>query len=45
MNRTSNPTISIHIYGGDIGSQQRHVYDPLTGETSPFVSGYDEPLT
>jgi predicted metal-dependent enzyme (double-stranded beta helix superfamily) len=40
-NRTATPTISIHIYGGDIGSQRRHVYDPLNGKTSPFVSGYD----
>jgi predicted metal-dependent enzyme (double-stranded beta helix superfamily) len=40
-NRTSRPTISIHIYGGDIGTQQRHVYDPQTGESRPFISGYD----
>jgi len=42
-NRTAKPTISIHIYGGDIGSQQRHVYDPATAEVRPFVSGYDIP--
>jgi 3-mercaptopropionate dioxygenase len=41
MNRTSTPTISIHIYGGDIGSQERRVYDPATAESRPFVSGYD----
>jgi predicted metal-dependent enzyme (double-stranded beta helix superfamily) len=41
-NRTASPTISIHIYGGDIGSQRRHVYDPATGRKQPFVSGYDE---
>jgi predicted metal-dependent enzyme (double-stranded beta helix superfamily) len=43
LNRTSSPTISIHIYGGDIGSQQRHVYDPESAEVRPFVSGYDNP--
>ena len=43
-NRTGTPTISIHIYGGDIGSQKRHVYDPVTGRQQPFVSGYD-PVT
>jgi predicted metal-dependent enzyme (double-stranded beta helix superfamily) len=41
LNRTSAPTISIHIYGGDIGSQLRHVYDLETGAVSDFVSGYD----
>jgi predicted metal-dependent enzyme (double-stranded beta helix superfamily) len=41
FNRTATPTISIHIYGGDIGSQARHVYDPVSGQTRPFVSGYD----
>ena len=41
LNRTSTPTISIHIYGGDIGTQQRHVFDPQTGAARPFVSGYD----
>jgi predicted metal-dependent enzyme (double-stranded beta helix superfamily) len=40
-NRTNKPTISIHIYGGDIGSQQRHAYDPNTGAMRDFVSGYD----
>jgi predicted metal-dependent enzyme (double-stranded beta helix superfamily) len=43
QNRSAKPTISIHVYGGDIGSQQRHVYDPITGEARPFVSGYDVP--
>ena len=44
LNRTSTPTISIHIYGGDIGTQQRHVFDPQTGEARPFVSGYDKAI-
>lgn len=41
VNRTTTPTISIHIYGGDIGSQQRHMYDEHAGAMSSFVSGYD----
>jgi 3-mercaptopropionate dioxygenase len=40
-NRTVAPTISIHIYGGDIGSQRRHAYDPNTGAIQEFTSGYD----
>lgn len=33
-------SISIHIYGTDIGQQPRHVFDPMTGESKAFVSGY-----
>ncbi len=33
-------SISIHIYGGNIGRISRHVYDPQTGVPSTFVSGY-----
>lgn len=31
---------SIHIYGRDIGSAERHSYDPVTGEISTFLTGY-----
>ena len=41
LNHTPDPTISIHIYGGDIGSQARYAYDLETGVRRPFVSGYD----
>jgi predicted metal-dependent enzyme (double-stranded beta helix superfamily) len=41
MNRSTRPTISIHIYGGDIGSQRRHTYDPNTAAMQEFISGYD----
>ena len=34
------PSISIHVYGGNIGAVARHVFVPETGETKPFVSGY-----
>ena len=33
-------SISIHLYGGNIGRISRHVFDPLTGATKSFVSGY-----
>ena len=32
-------SISIHIYGGDIGKVKRHVYD-MAGGVKDFVSGY-----
>lgn len=40
VNDTDELAISIHVYGANIGTVQRHVYDPMTGETQPFVSGY-----
>jgi predicted metal-dependent enzyme (double-stranded beta helix superfamily) len=33
-------SISIHVYGGDIGRIARHVFDRDTGTTKTFVSGY-----
>ena len=33
-------SISIHLYGANIGEVSRHVYDPLTGRARSFVSGY-----
>lgn len=33
-------SISVHVYGGNIGRISRHVFDPLTGATKSFVSGY-----
>lgn len=37
-------SISIHLYGGNIGRIRRHVYDVQTGQTKPFVSGYSNTL-
>ena len=34
------PSISIHVYGANIGSVSRRVFDPTTGEAKAFVSGY-----
>ncbi|MEV4016792.1 hypothetical protein AB0J35_40480 [Nonomuraea angiospora] len=39
----SEPTIGIHVYGGDIGTTKRREYDPATGEVRWFVSGWDKP--
>ncbi|WP_432264290.1 cysteine dioxygenase [Bordetella genomosp. 12] len=33
-------SISIHVYGGNIGKISRHVFDPETSEPKGFVSGY-----
>lgn len=38
-------SISIHLYGGNIGRTIRHVFDPKSGETEDFVSGYSNQLT
>jgi len=38
-------TISIHVYGGNIGRVRRRVFDPSDGRVSAFVSRYgDETL-
>ena len=33
-------SISIHVYGANIGRVQRHVFDAKTGAEKSFVSGY-----
>jgi len=35
------PSISIHVYGANIGAVHRHVFDPVTGAPKTFVSGYN----
>jgi 3-mercaptopropionate dioxygenase len=45
IHRVSNayvdsPSISIHLYGANIGAVARHVFDAETGEPKPFISGY-----
>lgn len=34
------PSISIHVYGANIGAVARHVFVLDSGEVKPFVSGY-----
>jgi predicted metal-dependent enzyme (double-stranded beta helix superfamily) len=33
-------SISIHLYGANIGAVRRHVFDPVSGAAKDFVSGY-----
>jgi 3-mercaptopropionate dioxygenase len=39
-NGSDDVSISIHVYGADIGRIERHVFDPISGEARSFVSGY-----
>lgn len=39
-NMSPETSISIHVYGANIGKQPRHVFDPATGARRDFVSGY-----
>ncbi len=39
-NVSNKPSLSIHMYGLDIGTAERHSYDPVTGDVGRFVSGY-----
>ena len=34
------PSISIHVYGANIGAVRRHVFDAATGTAREFISGY-----
>ena len=35
--------VSVHVYGTNIGTQNRHVVDLNTGEVRDFISGYELP--
>jgi predicted metal-dependent enzyme (double-stranded beta helix superfamily) len=37
-------SVSIHVYGANIGTIARHVYDSASGERRSFVSGYANDL-
>jgi predicted metal-dependent enzyme (double-stranded beta helix superfamily) len=37
-------SISIHVYGANIGGVERSTFDPLSGASKPFVSGYSNAL-
>jgi predicted metal-dependent enzyme (double-stranded beta helix superfamily) len=39
-NMSDQTSISIHVYGGNIGRIHRSVFDPVTGAEKSFVSGY-----
>jgi len=36
----SDTAVSIHVYGANIGALRRHTFDPATGRSRDFVSGY-----
>jgi predicted metal-dependent enzyme (double-stranded beta helix superfamily) len=38
-------SISIHVYGGNIGRIERVVFDPITGAEKLFISGYANTLS
>ena len=38
-------SVSIHVYGANIGAVVRHVYDPQSGQPSRFMSGYANTVT
>jgi predicted metal-dependent enzyme (double-stranded beta helix superfamily) len=40
--RADGPSVSIHVYGGNIGALRRHRLD-AQGQVVDFVSGYDNP--
>jgi 3-mercaptopropionate dioxygenase len=37
-------SISIHVYGANIGAVRRHVFDVTSSAVKDFVSGYSSPL-
>lgn len=39
-NVSNSPSLSVHMYGADIGTLERHSYDPVTGSIGKFLSGY-----
>lgn len=42
--RPGAPAITIHLYGGNIGSVERRVYDAATSTATMMRSGYDNPV-
>jgi predicted metal-dependent enzyme (double-stranded beta helix superfamily) len=38
------PAIAIHVYGGNIGSAERRIYDAATSKATIIRSGYDNPV-
>jgi predicted metal-dependent enzyme (double-stranded beta helix superfamily) len=38
-------SVSIHVYGANIGQVERHVFDEASGQSRRFVSGYANSVT
>ena len=43
-NAWDKTSVSIHVYGANIGAVKRRVFDLATGDMKDFVSGYSSPL-
>lgn len=41
--REDGPSVSIHVYGGNIGAVRRHQFAESSGSIGEFVSGYGSP--
>lgn len=39
------PSVSIHVYGANIGAVRRHVFDAANGAPREFISGYHNRVT
>ena len=39
------PSVSIHVYGANIGAVARHAFEAESGEAKDFVSGYSSAVT
>lgn len=44
-NVSDDVSVSIHVYGGNVGRLRRHRYDEDDGRLVEFVSGYDNAVT
>jgi predicted metal-dependent enzyme (double-stranded beta helix superfamily) len=44
-NGAAQVSVSIHVYGANIGRVERHVFDPANGKATRFVSGYVNSVT
>ena len=38
-------SISIHVYGANIGAVRRHTFDAASGAPKTFISGYTSAVT
>ena len=43
-NASEQVSVSIHCYGGNIGTIRRHIFDPSNGDKKEFISGYASPV-
>ncbi len=40
----NKPSLTVQVYGLDIGNTKRHTYHPVTGEIETLLTGYDSVL-